>query len=109
MSSGIVAGGNGQPFVAGYCIPIRHQAQREKHDCWATCLAMIFHWKGIAFTREQIFASGTQFIPDYSFGEMATGAESSLVAKKLSNGAVSFSHPKIRTTGCSISTSSAPS
>ncbi len=89
-SAGAVGGGGGGPLIAGFCIPIRHQHQQEQNDCWAACLAMIFKWKGIGLTREQIFTSAPQHIPSYSYGEMASGAEVNRVAKRLTDNAVSF-------------------
>jgi ABC-type bacteriocin/lantibiotic exporter with double-glycine peptidase domain len=99
-SEGTLGGGNGGPFIAGFCIPIRHQEQEQKYDCWATCLAMIFQWKGVEFTREQILLAAPHHIPNYTYGEMASAAETNRVAKRLSKDVVSFEkvdNPKTQT------------
>lgn len=89
MNSSATIGGGG-PLTAGFCIPIRHQHQREKNDCWAACLAMIYKWRGIGLSCQEIFSAAPSHLPEYSFGEMATGAEVNRVSKRLTAGGVQF-------------------
>ncbi|WP_158658186.1 papain-like cysteine protease family protein [Agarilytica rhodophyticola] len=82
----------GGPFIGGFRIPIRHLKQKHDNDCWATCLAMIFRWRGVAITSDEIFTRAPEFIPGgYQYGQQATNAEANRVAKKLTDGAISFS------------------
>lgn len=74
----------------GFSIPIVQQQQHHENACWATCLAMIFKWAGVAVTKEEIFNAGPRLLSDYSYGEVASLAEANKVGVKLSNGSVSF-------------------
>ena len=90
-SASTLGGGNGGPLIGGFCIPIRLQHQREKNDCWAACLAMIFKWQGIGISCEQIFTAAPLHIPEYSYGQMATGAEVNRVSKRMTDQKITFS------------------
>ena len=79
-------------FTAGFQIPVRHEAQQLANDCWATCLSMIFTWKGVSISRQEILTKAVSIIPGgYQYGQQATLAETNYLAKKLTGGAVSFS------------------
>ncbi len=80
----------GGPLIAGYCIPIRHQKQHHENACWATCLAMIFQWSDVSVPKEKIFTEAKDILQDYDYGQVATLAEANKVAKKLSDGKISF-------------------
>lgn len=74
----------------GYSLNLKHQKQQLKSDCWATCLAMICDWRGVAITRQQILNQAPFILSDYEYGQMATCAESNKVIKTMSAGAISF-------------------
>jgi hypothetical protein len=74
----------------GYCLNLQHQQQQMKNDCWATCLAIICQWRGVALSRQQILAGAPNIIDGYEYGQMATCAEANKVVKTLSNDRISF-------------------
>jgi hypothetical protein len=74
----------------GYSLNLRHQKQQLQNDCWATCLAMICDWRGVAITRPDILTRAPQILQSYTYGEMATCAEANKVIKTMSNGAIAF-------------------
>lgn len=74
----------------GYSLNLKHQKQQLQNDCWATCLAMICDWRGVAITRTQILGRAPFILQSYSYGEMATCPEANKVIKTMSNGAIAF-------------------
>ena len=78
---------------ATFGIPLRHQKQQEKYDCWATCLAIICDWKGVALSRSQIWNQAAFDYPDYAgsgFSGMLSLPEANKLVKKLSGDRISF-------------------
>jgi len=74
----------------GYSLNLKHQQQQLPNDCWATCLAMICDWRGVAITRQQILNQAPLILQSYTYGEMATCAEANKVIKTMSASAVAF-------------------
>ena len=74
----------------GYSLNLRHQKQQLPNDCWATCLAMICDWRGVAIARPDILTRAPQILQSHTYGEMATCAEANKVIKTMSNGAIAF-------------------
>ena len=73
----------------GYSLHLRHQKQQLQNDCWATCLAMICDWRGVAITRPDILTR-PHILQSYTYGEMAICAEANKVIKTMSNGTIAF-------------------
>ncbi len=77
-------------------LDLPHMKQPRTNDCWATCLAIIFEWRKVKTTVDDIvkFAitdlKGTGYRDDPAEGAMASCAEAARVARKMTSGAISF-------------------
>lgn len=84
-------GKQGEVLIAGFQIPLRHLQQHHPNACWATCLAMIFAWRGMGEDQHTIFTKAPTLNSEYRYGDMAAPNEVKFFSKKLSDTVVTFS------------------
>jgi hypothetical protein len=80
---------------------VPHEKQQMGNDCWATCLLMIFRWRGFKTTKEDILNKAESLLKGNGYqaehlvegkpnGGMANCQEAAAVASSLSNRQIRF-------------------